>query len=167
MLLLQDGSPAKLVWEACPPGWDPVQTAGAQRFPILAWQGDKSSSMNNGFFATSRWEDAVGLAALSANRIILYSHLKPLVHSFCSPRITQFALLWLAMCWSSVLHSSPSSKARLDMHYKDRKTGEKHLGFLIHVAELMLWERGAECNYWPLTLPFISATPVAESAWEE
>jgi len=37
----------------------------------------------------------VGLTAHSANKIIFYSHLKPLVHSFCSPSIMQFALLWL------------------------------------------------------------------------
>ena len=123
--------------------------------------------MNNGFFATSRWEDAAGLTAHSANKIILYSHLKPLVHSFCSPRIMQFALLWLAMCWSSILHTSPSSNARLEVPYKDRKTGEKHLGIFLHVAELMLWERGAEHNYWPLSLLFISATLVAEFVWRE
>lgn len=123
--------------------------------------------MNNGFFATSRWEDAVGLTAHSANKIILYSHLKPLVHSFCSPRNMQFALLWLATCQSSILHTSPCSNARPEVPYKDRKTGEKHLVIFLHVAELMLWERGAECNYWRLNLLFISATLVAESAWGE
>lgn len=130
-------------------------------------QWDKSSSMNNGFFAASRWEDALGLTAHSANKIIFYSHLKPLVHSFCSPRIMQFALLWLAMCWSSILHTPPSSNARVEVPYKDKKTGEKLWGIFLHVTELMVWERGAEWNYWPLSLLFISAIPVAESAWGE
>lgn len=64
---------------------------------ILAQQWDKSRSMNNRFFASSRWEDTVELTAHLPNKIILYSHLKPLVHSFCSPRSMQFALLWLAI----------------------------------------------------------------------
>lgn len=56
--------------------------------------------------------------------VILFSHLKPLVHSFCSPRSGQFASLSLATCsgcWSSNPPTSPSSNARFAVTYKDRR----------------------------------------------
>lgn len=147
-----------------PSGHDSEQKTGAECFPILAWQWEKRSNVKNGFFAASRWEDAVGLTAHSANKTVLCSHLKPLVHSFCSPWIMQFALAMIGNVLV-INSSSPCSNVRLEVPYKDRKTGEEHLGIFLHVAEVILWERDAECNYWPLSLLFISAILVAESAW--
>lgn len=56
--------------------------------------------------------------------IILFSHLKPLVHSFCSPRSGQFALLSLARCsgcWSSNPPTSPSSNTRFAVTYNNKR----------------------------------------------
>lgn len=150
MLLFWASSPAKTVWEPCPLGHDSEQKTGTQCFLILAWQRDKSSSTNS----TLNLLDGkmqLGLQNNSADKIILQS-CKWLVHSSCSLRIRKFALLWLARCWSSSLHISPPSKDRSEVSYKDKQRGGEHLGFFLHVAVLMLWERGGECNYWAPSL---------------
>lgn len=85
--------------------------------------------------------DAVGLTADLANKRVLLSHLKPLVHSSCSSRLRQFALLSLAICsrcWSKNLHLSPSSNARLEVTYKDRREAFR---------DFSTRSRGVEYNY--------------------